>query len=343
MMGERKKRILRAITDDYITSGEPIGSRTIARKYNLGVSPATIRNEMADLEENGYLEQPHTSAGRIPSDKGYRFYVDDLLSPPGLSEPEVEFIKREYESMNKEIGSLLRVTAKIMSGLSEYTALVLGPQLQKTSFRHIQMIHISPDEVLMILVVDPGLVETRVVQMKTVIPPRELDEMVGFLNRRLYGLTIKEVERTLVEELKKRFFTYNDLVKETIELLLKGLKDQRAERVYIEGISNLLNYPEFYDVDKARMVFNIFEDEEFILSILDHTTGSSGIKVTIGRENPVEEIHDCSVITATYEIKGRVIGTIGIVGPKRMNYGKVINLMEYVARRLNESLKRGGC
>ena len=190
MIGERKKRILRAITDDYISSGEPIGSRTIARKYNLGVGPATIRNEMADLEENGYLEQPHTSAGRIPSDKGYRFYVDALMSIEELTRVELETIRKEYAIANREIEDLLRITAKIISNISNYTALVLGPQLQKTAFRHIQMIQIAPDEILVLLVVDPGLVETRVVQMGSAISPRELDEMVKFLDRHLLGRTL---------------------------------------------------------------------------------------------------------------------------------------------------------
>ncbi len=341
MIGERKKKILRAITDDYISLGEPIGSRTIARKYNLGVGPATIRNEMADLEENGYLEQPHTSAGRIPSDKGYRFYVDALMSIEDLTSGELETIRKEYAVANREIEDLLRITAKIISNISNYTALVLGPQLQKTAFRHIQMIQIAPDEVLVLLVVDPGLVETRVVQIGSAISQRELDDMVSFLNRHLFGLTLREVERTLIEELKKRFFAYNDLVKEAVELLLKGLRNKPSERVYIDGVSNILGYPEFYDLNKAKSLFNLIENEHILSNVLQNATSTSGVRVTIGKENVREEIQDCSIITATYEVRGQVIGTIGLIGPKRMNYSKVVTLLEYIATGLSETLKKG--
>lgn len=338
LMDERKKMILQAITDDYIRSAEPVGSRTIARKYNLGISPATIRNEMADLEEGGYLEQPHTSAGRVPSSKGYRFYVDSLMELKELPRGEMEYIYKTFDTSGSDIEQVIRETSKLIARMSHYVCLVLGPSIQRSAFKHLQMIPLDELNVLVVIVAEPGLVENRIISLSKPISQEELDMISRFLNHILKGLTIGEISTNLVDTIDRRLKTYRQLSEGVLELLVQSLKRETDSRVYLDGAVNLLDQPEFKDLSKAKSLFALLESEDVLYSLLQ--SSSRGVQVFIGEENDDEKIKECSLITATYEIGGKTVGAIGILGPTRMDYGRTISLIKAVVEHLNEFFVR---
>lgn len=330
-------RILRAVTNDYIDTAEPVGSRTLAKKYALGVSPATIRNEMADLEESGYLQQPHTSAGRIPSDKGYRFYVDELMDRHCWTQEQKAVLRHEIETRRHAIEDMIHHTARILAWLTDQIALVLAPNLSNASFRHVQYIQLDPQSVLIVMVLDPGFVQNRLVRLAGPITQEDLMRITNFCNTRLVGISVADVGRSLISELRD-VIVDGALFEATLDLLHRGLARTRAERVYMDGSVNLLNHPEFRDVERARALLEVLEDTETMMEILEEASGSSGLVVQIGQENKREEIKDCSIINATYSIGGETIGTIGILGPTRMDYGKITSVVEEVATALSELL-----
>lgn len=335
-MDQRKRRILHAITEDYIASAEPVGSRTIARKYQLGVSPATIRNEMADLEEAGYLEQPHTSAGRIPSDKGYRYYVDALLDPVGPSEAERRWMIEEIVTRVHAVEDLIHRTARMLSFLTQYTSFVVTPRVTESVCRHFQLISLDPAHLLVVLVIEPGFVQNRIVEIDSPIEPQELTRLNAFLSERLRGVTISDVTATLVSELREVIST-SALFETVMELLSTGLDSSREERLFIEGATNIFEHPEFHDVERARAVLALFDERDSIYDMINAVMGrSSGVAVTIGRENVREEMQECSIVTATVSMNGRVIGSLGLLGPTRMNYARVLGVLEFVSDGLSE-------
>lgn len=337
-MGERKKLILQAITDDYIRTAEPIGSRTIARKYNLGISPATIRNEMADLEESGYLQQPHTSAGRVPSSKGYRFYVDSLMEVKELSGVEMQNIYENFRTKETDIERLIRDTSKFIARMSHYVCLVLGPSIQRSVFKYLQMIPLDELNVLVTIVVEPGLVENRIIPLMEPISQDKLDMISRFLNHVLKGLTIGEISRDLVDTIDRQLKAYRELFEGVLDLLIKSLNKDMDARVYFDGAVNLLDHPEFYDLSKAKTLFALLESENVLYNLLQ--PGSSDLEIVIGDEHNDEQIRDCSLVTATYKIGGKTVGTIGILGPTRMEYSRTIALLRAVVENLNTLLVR---
>lgn len=337
MLDERKMRILQAITDDYIMTAEPVGSRTVARRYDLGVSPATIRNEMADLEELGYLQQPHTSAGRIPSDKGYRYYVDVLMDPYPASESEVEQVRREVQARSQAIEDMIYRAARLLSFLSRYTAVVAAPRLSVAEVHHVQLVPMGPERILFIMVARPGFVFNRVVDLKATVPPLQLERLSGFLNRRLRGMTLGSLGPTLFRELREEICD-SAVAEATIELLQEALRDDRRDGAYLDGMTNILNQPEFRDVEKAKSLLSFLDDRELLAGLLAETASSRGVKVTIGEEHTHEEMRRCSLVSATYRIGPTVVGTLGIVGPTRMEYARVVTLVELVAENLSETL-----
>jgi heat-inducible transcriptional repressor len=343
-LDERKKSILKVVTDDYIASAEPVGSRTIARRYNLGLSPATIRNEMADLEESGYLEQPHTSAGRIPSETGYRYYVDTLVSPQKLSQQEVEGIYKEMEGYHREIESIIHQTSKILVQMTKYPSVVLSPQFETAIFRHIQLVKLSAATVLVLIVTDTGYVENKIIEVETEISTEELDRISELLNRKLRGISLKDLQSTLLNDIRSELVLHDQFFNESIKLLIKAIANSSAERVYIDGAMKILEQPEFADLQKFKPLMNALEEEERLYKLLSRNSGR-GAQVKIGHENEDSGLNDCSVITAGYEIAGRTVGVIGVLGPTRMDYAKVLPIVEYTSSVLSELLtlisKRG--
>jgi heat-inducible transcriptional repressor len=343
-LDDRKKSILKVVTDDYIASAEPVGSRTIARRYNLGLSPATIRNEMADLEESGYLEQPHTSAGRIPSETGYRYYVDALVSLQRLSQQDIEGIYKEMESYHQEIEAIIHQTSKILVQMTKYPSVVLSPQFQTAIFRHIQLVKLSMTTILVLIVTDTGYVENKIIELKTEVSSEELDRVSELLNRKLRGVCLKDLHNTLLNDIQAELIFHDKFFNESIKLLIKAITNRSTERVYIDGAIKILEQPEFTDLQKFKPLMNALEEEDRLYKLLSRNSGR-GAQVKIGSENEDLGLHDCSVITASYEIAGRTVGVIGVLGPTRMDYAKVLPIVEYTASVLSELLtlisKRG--
>jgi heat-inducible transcriptional repressor len=338
-LDKRKNLILKVVTDDYIESAEPVGSRTIARKYELGLSPATIRNEMADLEEEGYLEQPHTSAGRIPSERGYRYYVDTLMSLQNLDNADIERIHLELEQHHHQIESIIHQTSRILVQMTQYPSLVLSPNLQSAIFRHIQLIRLASNTVLVLIVTDTGYVENKVIEFEGDISDNDLDRVSTLLNRRLRGMNLKDLHASLVNEIRAELSFHEEFFNEAIKLLMKITAQSSAnqERVHMDGATKILEQPEFADLKKFKPLMDVLGEEERIYKLLA-THAASGARVKIGQENEDLGIKDCSVVTAGYEIAGRPVGVIGVIGPTRMEYAKVMPVVEHTAAILSELL-----
>lgn len=334
----RKERILKVVTDDYIESAEPVGSRTIARKYNLGFSPATIRNEMADLEEYGYLKQPHTSAGRIPSNRGYRYYVDALMQQRQLTEAEVEFIRTEFEDQTRRLDSLLQQTVKALSQVTKYPSLVLVPQLEEAIFRHIQLIPLNQTNILVLVVTDVGFVESKLIESPTPISQEELDRISFLLNEKLRGVSFRNLRSSLLAEIRDELLDHGSFFHEAIQLLIKSLDSKKEDQVYIEGSINIMEQPEFKEISKLKPLMAMLEEKDRLHDILTGFGSARGINVHIGAENLDEAAQECSMVTATYEIKGRTLGCIGVLGPTRMDYAWVVAVVEHVSSHLSELL-----
>jgi len=335
-LDERKRRILKAVTHDYISTAEPVGSRTIARRYGLGVSPATIRNEMADLEEDGYLEQPHTSAGRIPSEKGYRFFVDTLMNPQELSEEDVRQIHTALHG-HRQMEDIVHESVRVLSLLSQYTSVIVAPSITHGTIRCLQLIPLDELNVLLVLVVDPGFTQSRIVETSRPLRSQEIARMNYFFEQRLSGIMLAEVGSSLVGEMREEV-TDEALMSEALNLLAKGLKSIKKEQVFLDGTIHLLSQPEFRDLSKVKVLLNVLDDERVLWRILNEALGRSGMQVIIGSENLHEGFQDCSLVTASYELDGQVIGSIGVIGPTRMDYERVVSVVEGIAYSLSALL-----
>jgi heat-inducible transcriptional repressor len=338
-LSERKKQILKAVVIDYIKTAEPVGSRTIARAYRMGLSSATIRNEMADLEEMGYLAQPHTSAGRIPSQLGYRYYVDHLMEHDDLSLDDEEALTSSLstEKMH-EIEQIIVNSARILSAVTNQTSLIMGPQFKKSAFRQMRILPLDESRGLVVLITDTGFIKNKVIDMKQHLSQTELQQIVTYLNQKLYGLTIDQVTTSLINELKRDLFRRLEILEQAFILLEESLKEEKQIRVFLGGTTNILNQPEFKDVDKIRRMLTLFEQEPLLFKILEETSSDDHIVIKIGAENDYEDIQECSLITGTYKIHEKTLGTVGVLGPTRMDYSRVISIMRRLVDHLNQSL-----
>ncbi len=338
----RKKKILKTVIQEYVMTAKPVGSRTLARRYNFGVSSATIRNEMADLEEAGYLEQPHRSAGRIPSDKGYRFFVDSLMDYDGLSAQEIEAVKREYnDSRQQEIQELIQYTSQMLSDLTRYTSLASSPRVQKSIFQRLKLVPVAENKILIVLVTDTGLVQDKVVELSSHLSEEELTEMTRFLNQRLHGMALQEIDNDLLTELARDLVKRLSVSFEDLAFLTQGLftdKSSSVGKIYLDGTTYILDQPEFNDITKVKDVLKVLEHQDLVQEILDEIESNQGVEVLIGDENTREEIKDCSIVIATYSFKGRPVGKIGVLGPTRMDYSKVVSSVKFMSNFLSKYL-----
>lgn len=335
-MDDRKNRVLQAIINDYIATAEPVGSRTIARKYRLGVSPATIRNEMSDLEELGYLEQPHTSAGRIPSDRGYRYYVDSLMEVREVNPTEEEQIRATFRRKMSEIDTLIRETARILSETTHLTSVVSGPQLKRAIVRDIHVVPVTADKALLVYVTDSGFIENQVIELPVEVTMVEIQQVSEVLNEYLRGRSLETLSRGAIREMHEALQAYGALVEQTLTFLEERLGPTEKRRVYLGGTSHMLEQPEFRSVDKVRPLFHLLEREDLVTDLLDGEAGDQNMSIMIGEEIRLREMQDCSMVSATYRIGDRTIGRIGVIGPKRMDYSKVVSLVESVTKHLSD-------
>ncbi len=333
-MDHRKMLVLKAVIDDYIETADPVGSRSIARKHNLGVSPATIRNEMADLEEIGYLRQPHISAGRVPSDKGYRFYVDVLMEPEDIPEEEWQKVHGDVMAYRQEMDQLIHEASKILAVLTRSISLVVAPPVEGLTVRHIQLTSIDDQTALVVLILNPSMVQNRIIHLRQPHTAEELDDLSRKLNQKVKGLTYRGLTTSMIRDL----MDYGEVGEALVDVLAQGLTRQKQEQVHLNGTLHLFNQPEFKDVERARTLLELLEQREDLLSLVSDLAGQSGIRVVIGQENPKEEMKECSLVTAAYQVGGSVIGSIGVMGPTRMEYSRIYSVVELVADSLSDTL-----
>lgn len=339
MLNERKKKILQIIIEDYISSAEPVGSRTIARKYDLGLSPATIRNEMSDLELLGYLEQPHTSAGRIPSAQAYRFYVDALIEPGTLTDNDMALIDGWYNERRRNIDDIFQSTAKILSRMTQNVSMVLTNQQTIANFCYLKFLPLDSQHAILCIVADDGSIDTNVVDIPLGMSSEEMDYLAGKMSKLLEDRNLSDISVEILQNV------HTDVVEDKLifSSLLKAVRKmtgrRQEQKVFLGGTKQLLNQPEFRDVERVRNLLGILEEEKVLKDLLQGGE-DSGLKVTIGSENKFTGIQDCSMVQATYRLNGQIVGTMAVLGPTRMEYGKVISVMDYLHKYLKTILDK---
>ncbi len=336
-LNQRKQRVLEAIVEDYIATAEPVSSRTIARKYRLGVSPATIRNEMADLEEMGLIEQPHTSAGRIPSDCGYRYYVDRLMRKARLSPREEALVRAAFAKRVRELAALVQQTLKLLTQLTDYLVFLSAPQLENAALQQIRLLSLAPQRALLVIVAETGWVESKIVDLPVPLASAELDHIAQVFNEHFRGLTFQQITRTLLQSLSHELSRQRQVLDLMLEIIECVLTRESGEALYLGGTRNILKQPEFRDLKRVRHLLDLVEDESVLRTVLSETD-PEGVTVRIGKENKHQEIQNCSVVSASYYLCGNVVGALGLLGPIRMEYARVITVVEYVTQILSEAL-----
>lgn len=345
-LNERKKEVLKAVVQSYINTAEPVGSRTVSKQYDFGLCSASIRNIMADLEEMGYLSQPHTSAGRVPTDKGYRFYVDSLMEDGTvvmLGERYREILADELKfrlEVRGDINQLMHEITRVLSFMSHNLGIILGPQLGDAVYRKIEFIKLRSGKVLVIFVTEEGIVKDRLIEGEEELAQNDLVRIAEYLNRRLKGVPLKEVRRRIEEELKEDKIRYDRIVENALRLY-NQIDIERGSDIYIGGMSEVFDLPEFSDVSKIKRLFKAIEDKTVLIDLLDRVLDSEGVQVFIGSENPCHEMKDCSMITSKYKGRERVVGILGVIGPRRMNYREVISIVDNTAKFLSHVLSGG--
>ncbi|MFB0519728.1 MAG: heat-inducible transcriptional repressor HrcA [Acidobacteriota bacterium] len=336
-LDSKSKEVLESIVIKFISSGMPVGSKAISKKDKAGYSPATIRNIMAELETRGLVFQPHTSAGRVPTDMGYRFYVDSLMKSRELSCKEEHLINKSFDSFTGNMENLMEAASSLLSNFSENAGMVLQPKLHKTKFKDVRFIKLNHSWILVILVSQGGFVFNKVITIEEEIPQSELDRIANYLVEQFSGLTLMAVKKSLVKMLSQERAFYKDLLKGIIFITDKRLSEETsADALYFSGTSKLLEQPEFYDLKKARELFKAIEDKEMLVKILTRCLNDEGVRVIIGSENICEGLRDFSLITSIYKFGSIPLGLVGILGPTRMDYAKGISLVDYISRSLSK-------
>ncbi len=338
-LDERKLKILQAIIRNYLETGEPVGSRTISKYTDLNLSSATIRNEMADLEELGYIIQPHTSAGRIPSDKGYRLYVDTMLE---AKVQEVEDMKELLIEKADKIDLLLKQVARLLAVNTNYATLVTKPQYRSKKVKFIQLTEVDTTQLLAIIVLEGNVVKNKMIAIRDTIEKDILLKFNIVFNTFLQGLDLKEINMPVIQKIKEQAGNYSNLVSDILDTIAQAISEEEEVEVYTSGATNILKYPELNDMEKITELMGTFEEQKQLTELINKSENSDngGIQVYIGSETPVEAMKDCSVVTATYEIEDGVYGKIGIIGPKRMDYEKVVGTLHTLMVQLDDIFKK---
>ena len=334
-LGERKIKILDAIIRNYLETGEPVGSRTISKYTDLNLSSATIRNEMSDLEELGYILQPHTSAGRIPSDKGYRFYVDHLMEEKDKQVTEMKkFVIEKTEKMEQ----VLKQVAKMLAANTNYATIVSAPSYHHNKIKFIQLSNVDETQILAVIVMQSNIVKNRMISVEQSLDNETLLKLNILLNTGLNGLSIQEINLGVIAKLKEQAGIHSTLVSDVLDALAEALSEDEDLEIYTSGATNILKYPELSDSEKVSNLLTTFEEKDQLASLVSESLSddeNNGIQVYIGNESPIQTMKDCSVVTATYELGEGVKGTIGIVGPKRMDYENVVDNLKNLKSQLD--------
>ncbi len=338
-LDERKLKILQAVIRNYLETGEPVGSRTISKYTDLNLSSATIRNEMADLEELGYILQPHTSAGRIPSDKGYRLYVDELMQ----KEREVDEMKVVLLEKEEKMDQLLKQVAKVLAVNTNYATMISAPSYQGNKLKFIQLSRVDVNQILAVVVVEGNIIKNNILNLEAPLDDETILKLNILLNTHLSGLTLEEINLGMIAKLKQQAGIHSKIVGDVMDAVAEAIREEEDLQIYTSGANNIFKYPELSNGEKASEIISTFEEKQLLTSLVQDTLEKSqekGIQVYIGAETPVQSMKDCSVVTATYELEEGMKGTIGIIGPKRMDYEKVVGTLQNLMKQLDSIYKK---
>ena len=338
MLEERTKQILTSVINEYVLTAEPVGSRKLAKKYNINLSSATIRNVMSDLEDLGLLHQPHTSAGRIPTEKALRFYVNSILKVKDLKLREKDRIRKRYQFSELETSDIIKQTSEVLSVLSHQMSIMSAPKIIGTVLKHIEFIKISTNRILVIFVSQSGFVQNRIVEDQEDISQDELDKYTNYLGDILVGISLEEVREKLDEEMQKEKIAYDQLLSKALQLSKKALGEESEPELYMGGKINLFESPEFSEVGRMKTLLQALEEKNLLLTLLDKTMDAEGVQIFIGSEVELSDMQTLSIITSPYRQGKNVVGALGIIGPTRMDYLKLIPIVEYSAQLVTEFL-----
>lgn len=339
-LNEREKMILRSIVQQFILTASPVGSRNITKKFDLGVSPATVRNIMSDLEDSGFINHPHTSAGRVPTDKGYRYYVDSLMDIEIINDSEKGIINKSLDSNILETDEILKIASRLLSSITKQIACVTYPTLDKGILTKIQLVSISSTRLLVVVSIQSGMIKTITLEFETEIELAKLPNIESLLNERLNGLTFQEIRETVKDRLSDISDDEKPVMRLFIDSVDKIFKDvKKDEKILITGATNIIHQPEFDDPEKFQGVIELIEDKDIIIHIMDkkRLDNNNNVLITIGSEIEDEKLNEYSLITKEYTF-GETSGTVGIIGPKRMEYSKVAAIVSYLGEMLSEVL-----
>lgn len=340
-LDERKWRILQAIIKTYLETGEPVGSRTISKYADLNLSSATIRNEMADLEELGYIIQPHTSAGRIPSDQGYRLYVNHLMEE---KEQQVTEMKELMIQRQDKMEMILKRVAQFLAANTNYASMITGPQYHRTKLKFIQLSIVSVDQFLTVVVTEGNVVRNKIIHIEHGLDNDTVLKLNILLNTNLNGLTMEEINLGTISKIKEQAGIHSEVINSVLDAVAEAIQmDEEDMEIYTSGATNIFKYPELSNSEKASSLISAFEEKKQLADLVANTMGddeNTGIQVYIGNETPVQTMKDCSVVTATYELGDGMRGTIGIIGPKRMDYDKVVGTLKTLTTQLDDIFKK---
>ena len=335
-LDDRKTKILYAIIKTYLETGEPVGSRTISKYADLNLSSATIRNEMSDLEEMGYIVQPHTSAGRIPSDKGYRFYVDQMME---YKEREVTEMKELMIQKQDKMEQILKQVVKVLANNTNYATMITAPQYHRTKLKFIQLSVISESQMLAVVVTEGNVVKNKMLHMEHTLDNETVLKLNILLNTSLNGLTMEQINLGTIAKLKEQAGIHSEVVNSVLDAVAEAIRmDDEDLEIYTSGATNIFKYPELSDNERARELISAFEEKKQLVNLVAETMNSeenTGIQVYIGNESPMQNMKDCSVVTAAYELGDGMKGTIGIIGPKRMDYDRVVSALKTLTTQLD--------
>ena len=341
VLDERKEKILNIIIQNYLETGEPVGSRTISKSSDLNLSSATIRNEMSDLEELGYIIQPHTSAGRIPSDKGYRFYVDHLIA---RKDQEVSDIKDLMIEKTEKMEKMLKQVVKVLANNTQYATMISAPAISGSKVKFVQLSQVSENQILSVVMMSGNIVKNKLIEVAEPLSNENMLKVNMLLNTHLNGLTVSDINLALISNMKNQAGEFAEIIEEVLQTVAETIGDEEME-IYTSGATNIFKYPELADSQKASEFISTFEEKEELRNLIsdietDESGTGTGIQVYIGDESPIQTMKDCSVVTATYELGEGVKGTIGIIGPKRMDYKNVMDNLTHLKQQLDQMLKK---
>ena len=335
-LDDRKKVILHTIIKTYLETGEPVGSRTISKYTDLNLSSATIRNEMADLEDLGYIMQPHTSAGRIPSDKGYRWYVDQLME---AKEQEVTEMREQMLQKADKMDQILKQAAKVLAANTNYATMISAPAYNRNKLKFIQLSQLDNNQIIAVIVMEGNIIKNKIVTVDEALDNQNLLKLNMLLNTTLTGMSVEQINLGMIARLKEQAGEHSEVISDVLDAVANTIQVENDMEIYTSGATNVFKYPELSDSQSAREIINAFEEKQLLQEIVIETLSkeeNKGIQVYIGNEAPVQNMKDCSVVTATYELGEGMQGTIGIIGPKRMDYENVMKTLKTLMNELDE-------